>query len=179
MRKSGALLALMTTTVLTSGCYFYPIPPPCPAIAQASVVSVTVAREYVPQVGSLRLKACQDGACKEDELELFPGTASIDQGCTPDGVCSGTASPDGTMMGMLMLDSLTEAPMALTATVRAPDGTPLPVRTLHFRPRADYPFGEHCGRFVTASVTLDAGGLRQSDPEQHPKPIPEPDPNSR
>lgn len=161
MRKSGVLLALITTAVLT-GCYHFPIPPPCPAIAQATAVSVTVAREYVAQVESLRLKACQDGTCKEADVELFPGTASIDQGCTPDGVCSATASPDGSEFGILMLESLTEAPMALTATGTAPDGSALPVRTLDFRPRGAYPYGEHCGRFVTASVILDADGLRQA-----------------
>lgn len=163
MGKPGVLLALMTTAVLTSGCYYYyPGPTPCPMIAQASAVSVTVAREYVPQVGSLRLKACQDGTCKEAAVELSPGTASIDQGCTPDGVCSATASPDGTMIGMLMLESLTEAPMALTATGISPGGSALPVRTLNFRPRGAYPYGEQCGRFVTASVILDAEGLRQA-----------------
>jgi hypothetical protein len=110
-------------------------------------------------VKTLQLKACQDGTCKEADLELFAGTVSVDQGCRPDGICSATASPDGTMIGMLMLDSLTEAPMAVTATGTAPDGAPLPVRTLDFRPRGAYPYGEQCGRFVTASVKLDAGGL--------------------
>ncbi|MBT2533989.1 hypothetical protein J7E83_18045 [Arthrobacter sp. ISL-48] len=158
MGKPGVLLTLTTTALLTSACY--PYAAPCPAIAQASVVSVAVARDYVPHVKTLRLKACQDGACKEAELELFPGSVSVDQGCRPDGICSATVSPDGTMMGMLMLDTLTEAPMALTATGTAPDGAALPVRTLDFRPRGAYPYGEQCGRFVTASVKLDAGGLR-------------------
>ncbi|HEY8700010.1 MAG TPA: hypothetical protein VIM08_03435 [Arthrobacter sp.] len=157
MGKAGVLLTLITTTVLTSACF--PYAAPCPMIAQASVVSVTVVREYVPRVKTLHLKACQDGRCKEADLELFPGTVSVDQGCRPEGVCSATSSPDGTMKGMLMLDSLTEAPMALTATGTAPDGAALPVRTLDFRPRGVYPFGEQCGRFVTASVTLDADGL--------------------
>jgi hypothetical protein len=160
MGKSAVLLALITTTVLTSACYPYDVP--CPMIAQASVVSVTVAREYAAQVKTLHLKACQDGACEEADLELYPGTVSVDQGCTPDGVCSATASPDGTMMGNLMLDSLTESPMALTATGTAADGSALPERTLDFRPRGDYPFGEHCGRFVSASVVLNAEGLRAS-----------------
>jgi hypothetical protein len=35
------------------------------------------------------------------------------------------------------------------------------VQTLEFRPRGDYPFGEQCGRFITASVQLDADGLHQ------------------
>ncbi|HJW01568.1 MAG TPA: hypothetical protein VJ617_20950 [Arthrobacter sp.] len=162
MRKYGVLLALVTTTVLTSGCYFYPYQPPCPAIAQATVVSVTVAAPYVPQVRTLHLKACQDGVCTEDDLELRPGSVSIDQGCRPDGVCSATASPDGTMIGMLFLDTLTESPMAVTATGTSADGSALPVRTLDFRPRGESPYGEHCGRFVTASVVLDAEGLRQA-----------------
>lgn len=160
MRKSGVLLALMTTTILTSGCDYYYVPPPCPAIAQATAVSVTVARDYVAQVASLRLKACQDGTCKEAGVELMMGSASIDQGCTPDGVCSATASPDGTKFGILMLESLTEAPMAVTATGTAPDGSALPVRTLNFIPRGEFPYGEHCGRFITASVVLDSQGLR-------------------
>ena len=63
---------------------------------------------------------------------------------------------------MLFLDSLTESPMAVTATGTSPSGSALPVRTLDFRPRGDFPYGEQCGRFVTASVVLDAGGLRQA-----------------
>jgi len=162
MRRSGVLLALITTTALTSGCYYpYPYATPCPLMAQASVVSVTVSASYVDQVETLHLKACQDGVCKEADLELFPGTASVDQGCGPDGGCSATASPDGTLRGMLMLDTLTESPMAVTSTGTTPRGSDLPVRKLTFRPRGSYPFGEQCGRTVTASVVLDARGLRQ------------------
>lgn len=161
MRKSGLLPALLTTTVLISGCYSYPVGPQCPAIAQASVVSVTIPVSYVPYVGTLRLKACQDGVCREDAVELRPGAVSVDQGCSLDGVCSATASPDGTLTGMLFLGSLTEAPLVLTATGTSPGGQALPVRTLEFRPRGAFPYGEQCGRFVTASVVLDAEGLRQ------------------
>ena len=161
MRKSGLLPALMTTALLTS-CYYYEGRQPCPAIAQATAVSVTIPASYVPHVATLRLKACQDGLCKEDAVELRPGSVSVDQGCTPDGVCSATASPDGTLTGSLFLDSLTEAQMTVTATGTSPDGVALPVRTLDFRPRGDYPFGEQCGRFVTASVVLDAEGLREA-----------------
>ncbi|MEO8282939.1 MAG: hypothetical protein ABI568_05965 [Pseudarthrobacter sp.] len=161
MRKSGLLLAVMTTAVLTS-CYYYPGPAPCPAIAQASVLSVTIPASYVPHVGTLHLKACQDGVCKEDAVELRPGAVSVDQGCTPDGVCSATASPDGTLTGMLFLDLLTESPMAVTATGTSPAGQALPVRTLEFRPRGAFPYGEQCGRFITASVVLNADGLRES-----------------
>ena len=62
---------------------------------------------------------------------------------------------------MLMLDTLSESPMDVTATGTSIDGSPLPVRTLRFTPRGDYPFGETCGRFISASVVLDETGLRQ------------------
>lgn len=160
----------------------------CPAIAQASGVSVTVAASYAPAVKALHLKACQDGVCREGYLELVPGSISVDQGCEPyvpepglpkpgvpgtaapefgggpDRVCSATASPDGTKRGMLMLDVLTESPMVVTTSGTSIDGSPLPVRTLRFSPRGDYPFGEPCGRFVSASVVLDEASLRQDRP---------------
>lgn len=165
MRKPGLLLVLTTTAVLTSGCF--PLGAACPAIAQASVVSLTVAADYVATVKTVHLKACQDGSCKEADLELLPGTTTVDQVCEPgpygpDKVCSATPSPDGTKAGMLMLDILTDSPMKLTATGKATDGGPLPVRRLDFRPMANFPFGEQCGRFLTAAVVLDAAGLRQA-----------------
>jgi hypothetical protein len=62
---------------------------------------------------------------------------------------------------MLFLGSLTETPMAVTTTGTGADGLALPVRTVEFRPRGAFPYGEQCGRFVTASVVLDAEGLRE------------------
>ncbi|MHC6591379.1 hypothetical protein [Arthrobacter sp. C152] len=160
MRRQGLLLAWIATTVLVSGCG--PGASACPAIAQATAVSVTITADYAPRVHTLHLRACQDGNCKEGDVELRAGSAAVDQGCTPEGACSATASPDGTLVGTLMLDALTESPMAITATGAGPDGSPLPVSTLQFQPRAVYPFGEQCGKFLTASVTLDSTGLRES-----------------
>lgn len=156
--RTRLLLALIATAGLATGCG--PEAAGCPAIAQATAVSVTVTAGYAPVVDMLHVKACQDGACKEGDVGLTPGSASIDQGCTREGVCSATASPDGTKIGMLSLDTLTESAMAVTVSGTAADGAALPVRTLEFRPRANYPFGEQCGKFVTASVVLDRDGLR-------------------
>jgi hypothetical protein len=161
MGKRGLLLALITTAGLASACGPGPWAVACPAIAQATAVSVTVAADYAAQVGTLRVKACQDGQCAEEYVELRPGSASIDQGCTPEGFCSATASPDGTKVAALFLETLTEAPMLVTASAAAPDGSPLTARTLDFRPRGTYPFGQQCGRFVSASVLLDGEGLRE------------------
>lgn len=151
---------MMTTAGLATACGPGPGAVPCPAIAQATAVSVTVPAGYAQQVAGLHLKACQDGECTEDDVELRPGSSSIDQGCT-NGVCSATASPNGSKDAVLMLQALTESPMTVTASGTAPDGTALPVRSVEFRPRGDYPFGEQCGRFITAAVVLDAEGLRQ------------------
>jgi hypothetical protein len=228
MGKARVFLATIATTVLLSGCHVFEVA--CPAIAQASGVSVTVAASYAPVVKTLHFKACQEGVCREADLALVPGSVAVDLGCEPavppdvpepgvpgqgvpgyggsgssgsgssgtgtaipgtaipepgvpgpaipkpslpvpgipgedgygpDRPCSATASPDGTKRGMLMLDILTESPIDVTSTGTSIDGSPLPVRTLRFTPRGDYPFGEPCGRFISASVVLDEAGLRQ------------------
>lgn len=160
----GVLLAAVTTSLIPSACM--PEAVPCPAIAQASVVALTVAASYAPVVEAIHLKACQDGTCREADLELMPGSTTVDLGCEPsagpDGTCSATSSPDGTLTGMLMMDVLTESRIDATATGTSTAGAPLPERKLSFLPKAEYPFGEQCGKFVTAGVVLDADGLRQS-----------------
>lgn len=169
MGKAGVLLATITTTVLLSGCQSFEVA--CPSIAQAPGVAVTVANDYAAAVKALHVKACQDGTCKAADVQLVPGTASADQGCSPDAeppggygpgsVCSATSSPDGTKRGILQLATLSESPLDVTVTGALRDGKPLPSRTLHFTPKGNYPFGEQCGRFVSASVVLNAAGLRQ------------------
>lgn len=162
MHKPGRLLVLSTAALLSafvSACDFRGSA--CPAIAQATAVSITVTAGYSPKVGALHVRACQDGTCKPGDVELRPGSTSVDSGCNSEGACSATASPDGTKVGVLMLDALTESPMAVTVSAAAPDGTALPVRSLEFSPQAAYPFGEQCGRVLSASVIMDDAGLQQ------------------
>ena len=73
MRTFAALAGLGCTALLATGCQPETA---CPAIAQAPVVALTVAREYAGSVRTLRLKACQDGRCTEADLELFPGSTT-------------------------------------------------------------------------------------------------------
>ena len=126
MRTFAAVAGLGCAALLVTGCQTEAA---CPEIAQAPVVALTVAREYAGSVKTLRLKACQDGRCTEAELELFPGSTSVDQGCEPgsgggDRPCSATSSPDGTLTGMLMLDPLTESPLGLPPAARTPAAVP-------------------------------------------------------
>lgn len=81
-----------------------------------------------------------------------PGSTTVDQGCEP--------GPDGTLTGMLMLERLTESPVEVSAGGTGAGGLPLPVRTLTFTPRVVHPYGEQCGRFISAGVLLDSDGLR-------------------
>lgn len=161
MRRYALALAFLTTAALATGCY--PQPYPCPAIAMAPVVSLTVAADYVPVVRTVHLRACQEGACREADLELMPGTIAVDQGCEPgpDGSCSATASPDGTLYGILHMDTLTRSPIDATVSGTGRAGMPLPVRKLTFTPESNFPYGMQCGEFLSASLVLDARGLRQ------------------
>ncbi len=164
MRTFAATAALACTALLAGGCQAETA---CPAIAQAPVVALTLARDYAASVRTVHLKACQEGRCAEADLELFPGTSAVDQGCEPgpydgDRPCSAGSSPDGTSTGMLMIGALSESPIEATSTGTDANGLPLPLRTLTFTPRASYPYGRECGRFVTAGVVLDADGLRQA-----------------
>lgn len=165
MRKFAAVLALALTALPAAGCQSRAV---CPAIGQAPLISLTITREYADSVKTVHLRACQEGRCHEADLELFPGSTSVDQGCQtgPDSLsapCSATSSPDGTLMGMLMFEPLTESRIEATSTGTDPGGQPLPVRTVGFMPRVAYPFGQQCGRFISAGLVLDADGLRQAD----------------
>jgi hypothetical protein len=164
MRIYAGILALALAALPAAGCQPAAV---CPAIGQAPVVSLTVAREYAGTVKAVRLRACQEGRCVEEELGLFPGSTAVDQGCEPgpgsDRACSATSSPDGTLIGMLMLERLTESRIDATSTGSDVGGLPLPARTVSFLPRVASPYGEQCGRFISAGLVLDAAGLRQAD----------------
>ncbi|MFC8039832.1 hypothetical protein ACFUOZ_10805 [Paenarthrobacter sp. NPDC057355] len=158
MGRIGVALTLAGTALL-SACADVPVA--CPAIGHIAAVSLTVTADYVNQVGSLRLKACQDAACTEKDLMLNPGAVTSDEKCTPDGVCSATSSPDGTLQGFVELPSLSESPMEVTVSGVSKTGAALPVRTVSFTPRGSYPYGEKCGRVISAGVVLDTEGLKQ------------------
>lgn len=159
MGRIGLALTLAGTALL-SACADVPVA--CPAIGHIAAVSLTVTADYADQVGSLRLKACQDGACTEKDIMLNPGAVTSDETCTPDGVCSATSSPDGTLQGFVELPTLSESPMEVTVTGTSKAGVALPVRTVSFTPRRAYPYGEQCGKFISAGVVLAADGLRPS-----------------
>ncbi|WP_159704474.1 hypothetical protein [Arthrobacter sp. 18067] len=159
MGRIGLALTLAGTAALLPGCYPGAA---CPAIGHVAGVSLTVSASYAKDVGSLRLKSCLDGECTDKELVLHPGSVAVDQGCSPEGVCSATSSPDGTLQGFLEMPSISESAIEATVSGTSPAGIALPVRTLTFTPKGDYPYGEQCGRVISAGLVLDADGLSQA-----------------
>ena len=149
LKAAGAVAAGVAAATLLTGCGFFPspYPPPCPAIAAAPFVSIEISPERAATITTLHGRGCQGGSCREADLELlsFPGTPGR------------TAQLD---MGVL-----TEEPIELTLTATGPGPGPAGGVTqtsaqLTFTPVVDYPFGEHCGKFVHAVVEWDAQGLR-------------------
>ncbi|WP_353747964.1 MULTISPECIES: hypothetical protein [unclassified Paenarthrobacter] len=55
------------------------------------------------------------------------------------------------------MDLLTENPIEATLSGIGADGSPLPVRTITFTPKLT-----QCPEFITASLLLDADGVRQA-----------------
>ncbi|CAM3152265.1 hypothetical protein PSET11_00205 [Arthrobacter ulcerisalmonis] len=157
MRRFGVLVVLCTTAVLAAACG--PADVACPDLGQSSGVSLTVAASYVTQVESLHIRACQDGICHESDLDLMPGSVSIDLGCDSKNACSATSSPDGSKVGFLDLGVLTDSRMTVTVSGTNSAGTALAVHTLEFEPVSSFPIGEQCGQFLTAAVSLDNEGL--------------------
>lgn len=130
----------------------------------APVVSLTIAAEYAPTVKTVHLKACQDGKCRETDLELLEGSVSVPQSCgpEPEGACSAVSSPDGTRYGFLNMGTLTASLINAEVTGSNANGRPMPLRTLDFTPKSAKPWGEQCPTVITASLLLDANGLRQA-----------------
>ena len=81
MRRPGLLLAADHDGGTHRG-RAGPAAMPCPAIAQATVWPSPWRPVTRPRSARVHLKACQDGTCQEADLELMPGSACLDQGCT-------------------------------------------------------------------------------------------------
>ncbi|MDQ0030772.1 hypothetical protein [Arthrobacter bambusae] len=60
------------------------------------------------------------------------------------------------------MGTLTTSPIEAEVTGTGANGAALPLRTLNFTPKSAKPWGEQCQATITASLLLDAHGLRQS-----------------
>lgn len=135
----------------------------CTEIGSVSGVSVTVRAPYAAKVDVVRLKVCWAGQCQERNVELSPGSDTVDQGCSgpdPDDTCSATAVPNGTLVGFAELAGLPAGPITVSATLTV-DGRRVPVTETTKSAETTYPNGPQCGAGGNqAAIEIDHTGIR-------------------
>lgn len=161
-RRAGGgwpLLALIAATASACGA---PVSGGCTQIGSSAGVSVIVEREVVVPGLTLSLRICQDH-CVQRRVALQPGSVSVGQTCTsddPDGSCSASASPDGTLVGFADVATLTAGEVRVAGELGS--GT-RPTELAEVRVRADptYPNGRDCPSGAPqAAVRVTSSGLR-------------------
>lgn len=121
----GVGLAVAT---LAYGCASTQTPVACTEIGSPVGISVVVDRDVVAAAAArptLTLRICQPD-CVERTVELQPGSVTVGQTCTaddPDGTCSASASPDGTLVGFADLASLTAGEVKISGELRTGAGS--------------------------------------------------------
>jgi hypothetical protein len=135
----------------------------CTDIGSASGISVTVLAPYAAQVDAVRLEVCWAGQCSERNVELAPGSDTIDQGCSgsdPDDTCSATAVPNGTLVGFAELSELPAGPITVAATLTV-DGRRVALAETARTAETTYPNGPQCGAGGNqARIEIDRTGIR-------------------
>jgi hypothetical protein len=156
MRRWAVAVALLLTGCSTP-------PAACTEIGSASGVSVTVLAPYAARIDGVRLKVCWDGECQERDVELSPGSDTVDQGCSgsdPEDTCSATAVPNGTLLGFAELTELPAGPVRIAATLSV-NGKRVRVAEVSRTAETTYPNGRHCGAGGNqAVIEIDSSGIR-------------------
>ena len=135
----------------------------CTEIGASPGVGVTVEKATAANVTALSLRVCWGGNCTEHQVELSPGSDTIDQGCEsdePDAACSGTLVPNGTLVGFVEVPGLPAGEVQIGATLRQGQrSTPLP--QVAIRAATTYPNGPRCEPAANqAQVTIGPEGVR-------------------
>lgn len=128
----------------------------CTAIGASSGIGITVAAGMADSVRDPAMKVCGD-TCETYALDLRPGSETVDLGCGssgPDGSCSASVRPNGSLVGFLVIEQLDPRPLQVTLIAGdesySTSGT---AQTVH-------PNGPGCpGQALQLSLTLDAGEL--------------------
>lgn len=158
----GTGWAIGWVAVLCVGCTATPGPRACTEIGSPAGVAVTVDRGVATAGARLELRLCQE-TCVERRVDLRPGAVTVDQTCSsgePDGSCSASSSPDGTLVGFVDLPQLSAGPVRVSGVLTtAGGGSTLAEITVVADPTR--PNGPDCPvGGPQASVRVTAGGLR-------------------
>ncbi len=157
MRAHAAVAVLL----LLSGCTNPTVA--CTEIGASPGVSVTVEKAPATSLTGLTLRVCWDGACKDYDVDLSPGSDTVDQGCDgsePDAACSATAVPNGTMVGFVTVPALPAGEVLVGAALHKGDRTTR-LAEVAIHTATTYPNGPQCEPAANqAQVTIGSDGLR-------------------
>jgi hypothetical protein len=147
--------------LLLAGCS--PKEVACTEIGAPPGVAVTVDKAIAADVDDVRLTVCWDGSCNDHEVQLAPGSDTLDQGCNgsdPDSACSATAVPNGTKVGFADVSGLPPGTITISATVRRA-GKQVVLPEIDVQSKPTYPNGPQCGpQGPQAQVVVGGSGLR-------------------
>jgi hypothetical protein len=135
----------------------------CTEIGAPPGVGLTVAKTIAAAVDDVRLTVCWDGECDDHEVQLTPGSDTVDQGCNetdPDSACSATAVPNGTKVGFADVPGLPTGTVTISAAVRRA-GRQIALPKIDVQSEPTYPNGPQCpSQGPQAHVVVGASGLR-------------------
>lgn len=96
-------------------------PRACTEIGAHPGISITLERAIDREPRDATVTVCDAArSCTDTAIVLQPGSTTVDQGCTgtgPDAPCSASVSPNDTLVGFVVHDALTAAPVAVTITL--------------------------------------------------------------
>lgn len=152
-RAAPALTAVVLSTACAGGGAG---PLACTEIGASPGISITVAESMAASIEDPKLEICQD-ECRTYDLELQPGSETVDLGCDstePEGSCSASVRPNGTLVGFVVVDQLTSGEVAVSLLSGSERYSTTGV------PELVYPNGRGCpGEALQLSLTLDDGAL--------------------
>lgn len=151
-------VAALPLLAVLAACY--PSPVACTEIGAQSGVGVSVLRAAAPGLTGLAVRVCWADRCTDRRVELRDGYDSVDQGCDPNGVCSASASPNGTLVGFVDLPDLPAGPVRVSGTLSRGTAS-VSLSEVEVAAETIYPNGVGCpGEGNQASVTVGPDGLR-------------------
>ena len=134
----------------------------CTELGSPAGVTVTVTRDVAVTGPRLTLRVCQD-TCVQQRVDLRPGSVTVGATCSsedPDGSCSASASPDGTLVGFVDLPQLSAGPVRISGDLVGSRGRTR-LAEITVTAAATHPNGASCpAGGPQATVRATADGLR-------------------
>lgn len=128
----------------------------CTDIGASPGISITVSRSMADSIKDAAVEVCAN-ECRTHDLDLQPGSDAVDLGCDstePEGTCSASMRPNGTLVGFVPVEDLTAGEVTVTVLSGGERyGTT-------GQPQLVYPNGRDCpGEALQLAVMLDDGAL--------------------